>query len=792
MGKTRLLREVLHKIELLGAGRAPAQVVLGRAEATRKTVSLGLVTSALHSAFGMLEGEDQPAWRHRVRVRVKRSVAKEELDRVAVFLGELVGAPFPDQAHPLLAAARADSIRMGDQIRRAWEDWLEAEARRAPIVLAFEDVQWADPPSVRFIEAAARNLAHLPVLIIALARPEVDGLFPGLLGAANATRIELGPLSPESCSALVRAALGNAIEEAAVQRIVQHSDGNAFHLEELIRAVSEGRSAKLPETVMAMVEARLDALDPEARRALRAAAVIGPTFTAGAMATLLGNPDAAALRGWIAELARRELVVSRGFSTATGEPELAFRSALVREAAYAMLTEEDRALGHRLAAAWVQKNGRPRDAIVVAEHLERGGEPASASSWFARAAELALESNDFAEAVSCAQRGRATTTDEAARGTLLVVQAEAHRHLGDNPGMLARSIEAMATLRRGDRAWWSAAADAVLGAIRMGKKDDLDRLCSEMRGFSGQLPAAAARIGHYLHFAGRHDVATELLHQVAAIDDPTDPGRWAWMHRAHATRGLVTGDVGSYLEHLQHAVKAFDLAGDVRDPASERVNVGFAQAELGLYDDAEVTLRAALGTAERLGLLHVVAAAQQNLASVLSRLGRMEESKTILLLAIATFAAQGNKRMEGNSRVYLARILLLERDLVEAQKEALHGAQLLSAVRPLLPMAVATSALVFLMSGRKEEARLLASDALDALVAVGHLDEGESFVRLTHAEALAAVGDRDAANESIGIARSRLLERAAAIRNLVWKESFLENVFENARTLALAHAWLGN
>src|SRR6185312_12673701 len=102
------------------------------------------------------------------------------LIRVAAFLGELIRAPFPDDHHKALRAARENAQLMGDGMRTAWEDWLTAECEARPVVLILEDLHWADAATVQMIDATLRNLRDLPLLVLALARPEVHARFPAL------------------------------------------------------------------------------------------------------------------------------------------------------------------------------------------------------------------------------------------------------------------------------------------------------------------------------------------------------------------------------------------------------------------------------------------------------------------------------------------------------------------------------------------------------------------------------------------------------------------------------------
>jgi predicted ATPase len=159
-----------------------------------------------------------------------------------------------------------------------------------------------------------------------------------------------------------------------VERIVQLAGGDAFYLEELVRAVAEGHGDRLPETVLATVEQRLDGLDPRQRRVLRAASVFGGVFWAGGVVSLLGGDEhTSGVGSALAALADRELLDRHAAGSFPGQEEYAFRQTLVREAAYAMLTETDRRLGHRLAGAWLERAGES-DPAAVAEHFVRAGE----------------------------------------------------------------------------------------------------------------------------------------------------------------------------------------------------------------------------------------------------------------------------------------------------------------------------------------------------------------------------------------------------------------------------------
>jgi ATP/maltotriose-dependent transcriptional regulator MalT len=140
--------------------------------------------------------------------------------------------------------------------------------------------------------------------------------------------------------------------------------------------------------------------------------------------------------------------------------------------------------------------------------------------------------------------------------------------------------------------------------------------------------------------------------------------------------------------------------------------------------------------------------------------------------------------------MYLAWILRRAGDLDAAEAEARHAVELLEAVKPMQIVARGTLADVLLARGRPAEALAEARRAMALLASLDKVEEGEALLRLAHAEALEATGDHAAARAAIADARDRLLEAAERIDDAARRTTFLANVPENARTLALARAWL--
>lgn len=799
VGKSRVRYEMLRAIEASGQS---VEIWVGRADPMGAGSPFAMIAMALRTAIGLVDGEAIEVGRRKLRARVARHVAREELTRVTEFLGELLGVPFPDDASVLLRTARENPVLLGDQMRRAWEDFVAAECRAQPVLLVLDDLHWGDLPTVKLLDATLRNLRDLPFMVLALARPEVNEAFPRLWAERDLVSVALTQLTKRASEKLVREMLGPASsaesgpDDATVARLIERSAGNAFYLEELIRAVAEGHGDQLPETVLAMAQARLESLEPEARRVLRAASVFGEVFWAGGVVALLGGKaDEREVRDWIAELCVREVLTARANGSIREEDECIFRHALLREATYGTLTPADAALGHRLAAAWLERVGH-RDAVTLAEHHQRAGQPGRAIEWYLRAAEQALEGNDFDAAVARAERGVECGATGEALGALRLAQTEAHRWRGDFQAANEQGERALEALARGTSRWFTAAGELVVSCTRLGKVERLVEVARVLheQPFDGVADGPHARaLGRavmQLCVGGRAEQADAILATIdevaaACANDPLALGR---IYEARAMRAISAGNPERYLRLVEAAAKGFEAAGDLRMLCNQRTNIGYATRELGAYAEAEVALRDALAAAERMGLASLATLAKHNLGPVLARAGLLDEARAMEEDAVASCVRQGDRWMEGGSRIYLADILRAAGDVAGAEKEARAALEAAKGTPPLRAMALATLARLLVASGRAPEALVAARQAMELLVSLGGIEEGESLVRLAFAEALAATSEHAAAHDALATAKARLLERAALIVDPELRASFLEKVPENVRTMALASA----
>ncbi|WP_437804296.1 protein kinase domain-containing protein [Sorangium sp. So ce693] len=395
-GKSRLRHELVHWIR----GRSePVTIWSARGNPMRAAAPFGLLGDLVRQAAEIQTGEALAVRREKLATRVARNVGAAHATRVTEFLGELAGTPFLAAHRDELRAARNDKALMADHLRRAWVDFLEAECRVRPVLIIIDDLQWGDPATIEYIDVALRRLKKQPLWVLALARPEASALFPELWRARGLLEIHLDGLSRKVCDLLCRHLLGEDEPADVVERLWERSGGNPFLLEELLRARRAGGVEDLPETALAIVQSRLSLLEPESRRLLRAASVLGKVFWRGGLLQLLGAETRAAdVDARLAELEEREWILKHNESSRTGEVEYSFLHDAMRDGAYAMLTEHDRRRGHALAGAWLENSGET-DAILLAQHFDAAGMPAQAASYFRRAGEQAVAQWAHQEAI---------------------------------------------------------------------------------------------------------------------------------------------------------------------------------------------------------------------------------------------------------------------------------------------------------------------------------------------------------------------------------------------------------
>jgi eukaryotic-like serine/threonine-protein kinase len=261
------------------------------------------------------------------------------------------------------------------QVQDAWVEWLRARCAEGPVLLVLEEMQWADLACVQLVDTALRLLKDQSLFVLAIGRPEVEDQFPGLWNERAVERLRLPPLGRKSGQTLVKHFIPGVTPETEAF-VLDRWDGNPFFLEELVEAVLSGKPI-VPETVLGVVEARFEELEPEIRRVARAASVFGDeSFSPEGVVALVGEKSRRELNECLELLVGRDML--QRFLNG-GETAYRFRNRLVREAAYRMLPTGDRALARRLARAWLENAGKTLPEFLVVALSQSNRLPAAAA-----------------------------------------------------------------------------------------------------------------------------------------------------------------------------------------------------------------------------------------------------------------------------------------------------------------------------------------------------------------------------------------------------------------------------
>ena len=375
IGKSRLVREV----SAMAAARG-VDVFSAFCESHASDIPFHVVARLLRAAFGV-RGLAAPAARERVRSRVPDADPEDLL-----LFGDLLGVADPEVELPKIDPD-ARRRRLTALVNTA------SLARQSPAVYVIEDAHWIDEVSESMLAEFFTVIPQTPSLVLVTYRPEYRGALSLVPGAQT---IALAPLSDSETAALVSELLGSDPSVSGLAtKIAEKAAGNPFFAEEIVRDLAErgvlrgNRSAyestadagevSVPATLQATIAARIDRLDPAAKRTLSAAAVIGSRFSRELLETLGIDPV-------LEDLVGGEFIDQIRF---TRQPEYVFHHPLVRTVAYESQLKSDRAEMHRRLAAAIQEHdpaSADENAALIAEHLEAAGDRHAAYGWHMRAA----------------------------------------------------------------------------------------------------------------------------------------------------------------------------------------------------------------------------------------------------------------------------------------------------------------------------------------------------------------------------------------------------------------------
>jgi class 3 adenylate cyclase/tetratricopeptide (TPR) repeat protein len=595
-GKTRLAWEFLKYIDGL------ADTVWwheGRSPAYGDGISFWALGEMIRARCGLLETDDEQTTRAKVAETVAKTVTDEQERR------------WIEPA--LLALLGVETGVAPEQLVGAWRTFFERLAATAPVVLVFEDFHNADSGLIDFVDHILEWSRAYPIYVVTLARPELlERRTDWGAGKRNFTSIYLEPL-PEAAMREMLAGLVPGLPEPAVKAIIARADGIPLYAVETIRMLlAEGKlalkddvyvpvgdltSLAVPETLTALIAARLDGLPPEDRALILDAAVLGQSFTPSALAAVSGQ-DEAAIKPRMQTLVKRELLTVGSDPRSPERGQYAFVQALIREVAYGMLAKRDRKTRHLAAARFFESLGSDELAGALAGHY------------------LAAHHNapEGPEAGALAGQARIALKSAADRAISLGAHGQAVKFLDQAIGI---------TVNEEDRAELRvAAADSAESAARFDQAD----------GYLAEVESWARSTEYWPQLAivltGRARLLVNRQQMVPAIDLLSPAIAELKDRVGDRELGAMYAQLGraySLHEDPELAIQATDVAlvhaGRARDArviADTLISKATALAGTGRLYESTAILRGALDLADRNGFVTTGLRARNNLSGFVS------------------------------------------------------------------------------------------------------------------------------------------------------------------------------
>ena len=739
IGKSRLLAELGQRV----AGEPEPPVWrAGRAQPYAQAGSFGALVELVKAEAGILDSDQAAIAERKLTDAVTRVVAGPAAGWVTQQLRPLVG----------VSAGAAFEVR-GEVDRQdvvaAWQRFLRALADQQPLVLAVEDLHWADPLLLDVLEGLVDPALGrpLPLLVVGTTRPELLDLRPNWANdTSHRTTMTLGPLAAVDTARLLEALL--ALHKVAVTvgaDLLARVNGNPLFAEEYARLLRDRRGQPepppVPATVQAVIAARLDGLPPAQKAVLADAAVLGQVGWVGAIAAV-GGSDADDLDAWlqlnqhIVDLERKELLGRVGGSRVAGEVEVTFRHVLVRDVAYRQLPRAARAEQHQRAAAWLEQLAPDRAsdrAELVAHH--------------------------YTQALTCARAAGSPTVALVDRTRLAL------RTAGDHAATLGTDVPAARYYTQALALWppddqerpeleFRAGEALLLGegtgeALLIRARDGL-----LAQGNRERAAEAEARLGQLAYDRGqaRSPHLERALTLVA--DAPTSPSKLVVLK--NCMMDLIVAD--RYQEVLEVAHELLAMARALQDRDSEaaglgaigvaRINLGdpsgvadlercvalyqehgspgvipwqnnlaYARAILGNLRGCVAARRAAFDAAEHFGSARTLRWLELERTAEHYWNGHWDQAAAVADSVTTEDNSGATHYLECDCRIWRGRIRLARGQLDDARQDGQRALELARASNDRLNLdpALAFEAKILLVAGRSTEAGRLVDDLLEHL-----------------------------------------------------------------------------
>jgi class 3 adenylate cyclase/tetratricopeptide (TPR) repeat protein len=777
IGKSRLTWEFFKYIDGLVA--VNVWWWRGRCLAYGEGVTYWALAEMVRTRADIVEGEDPESARPKLHEALASYITDaDELDWIEPRLAHLLG---------LEERAAADR----EDLFAAWRLYFERLTEFQPAVLVFEDMQWADPSLLEFIEYLLDWSRNHPIFVLTLARPELQEQHPSWgAGKRSFTSLYLEPLSAKAMEELLDGFVPGLPAELRAQ-ILERAEGVPLYAVETVRMLLDRglleragaryrptgpiEALEVPETLHALVAARLDGLDAAERALLQDAAVLGKSFTKQALASLNGAPEAR-IESLLVSLARKEVLSLQADPRSPERGQYAFLQDLLRQVAYETLARRERKRRHLAAADYLERGWGPAEqeiAEVVAAH-------------YVAAIDCAPEDEDAAE-ISVKARTMLTRAGE--RAASLAASEEALRYFERAAGLADAPLEEAALRERaGEMAWAGGKAETAreeLGralalfeaagethpaarvSARLGEVEwqsgDLDDAVTRMEEafavLSAEEPdadvaALAAELGRLHIFRGEHELAEKRIATALQLAERlwlpetlsqalNTSGMIAlWQGRRETACGLISHALSVALEHdvSSAAVRAY-------------VNLGEALRWRDRYEEALVRYDAGLALARKVGNRRSERQLLGESAHPLLLLGRWQE-------ASARLAEVPVADLRGTQ---LTAYLVAFTELATARGRVAEAEQALALGSRFMKAAdmqdrthyAASRALVFLAQARHSEALAAAEEALEAVDVLSWASQPAGTGLVVGAGAAIALGDLDRAEQLLALVEAQ-------------------------------------
>jgi class 3 adenylate cyclase/tetratricopeptide (TPR) repeat protein len=557
----------------------------------------------------------------------------------------------------------------------AWRRVLESWAAERETVLVFEDLHWADEALLSFLEHLADWSEGVPLLVLCTARPELQERHPTwAAGLRNATTINLAPLSDEETATLISALLERVVLPAETQQaLLERAGGNPLYAEEFVRLLADREllsdpldQLALPDSVQALIAARLDTLSAERKSLLQDASVLGKVFWAGALSEM-GGRDPQEVTQSLHELSRKELVRPARQSSMEGEAEYGFWHLLVRDVCYSQIPRAARADKHRSAATWIEQKAGERAedlADVLAYHYTQALELAQAAGnseqaaaltaparrYLALAGERALGLDTTQAEAKLARALELTPADDPQHAELLVRWADAAHQAGRLREAADALEQALTGLRAHGDTDTHARALILLSraAFRLGEGRYV-ALAAEAVNLLEQAEPGATLIDAYTGLASAQYVAGNLAEAIAAAEQATSLAERLGLPvpaRALGVHGLARALLGDPdgLTEAEQALTLLVEQGAGRDAAVLQNNLAIARYPLEGPARSLAAFEQGIGFSEERGLAEMAASLAGNCPGLLVELGREVEALERAGRLVAAAEASGDTK----------------------------------------------------------------------------------------------------------------------------------------------------